>query len=299
MSNDTHQLLYELELTLLTMLPNTDSTKLKLHFEEIIQNYEIMKKTAENLENDLQEKIDLYLNAVTVEGFSISTIMNYKEERRLFSNHLLKPVALVTTKDIRNYLSSNPNLKNSTIAKKLSVIKAFFAWLIREELLLHNPALKIKSLKQESRLPKALTLMEMETDRNACITLRERAFVEIIFSTGCRLSEVSGMKKAAIEWNSASLAVIGKGNKERVVYLSPTAIFHLKAYFDSCDYEENSCEYVFSTVNRLHRQLYPGSISREIKRISDRVSISKIVTQYVFNPTMATISLNTEIELAD
>ena len=181
MSNDTRQLLHELELTLLTMLPNTDSIKLKLRFEEIIQNYEITRKTAENLENDLQEKIELYLNAVTVEGFSISTIMNYNEELRLFSNHLLKPAALITTTGIRNYLALNPNLKNSTIAKKLSVIKAFFAWLVREELLLHNPALKIRPLKQESRLPKSLTPMEMETVRNACLTLRERAFVEIFF----------------------------------------------------------------------------------------------------------------------
>ena len=53
MSNDTRQLLYELELALLTMLPNTDSTKLKLRFEEIIQNYEITKMTEENIENDL------------------------------------------------------------------------------------------------------------------------------------------------------------------------------------------------------------------------------------------------------
>ena len=72
-------------------------------------------------------------------------------------------------------------MKNSTIAKKLSVIKAFFAWLAREELLLLNPALKIRLLKQESRLPKALTPMEMETVRNTCLTLRERAFVEIFF----------------------------------------------------------------------------------------------------------------------
>ena len=70
------------------------------------------------------------------------------------------------------------------------------------------------------------------------------------------------MKKAAIEWSSGSLTVIGKGNKERVVYLSPTAIFHLKAYFDSCNYEKNPCEYVFSTVNRPHRQLRPSSIGQ-------------------------------------
>jgi integrase/recombinase XerD len=115
-SNDTRQLLCELEPTLLTALPNTDSTKLKLRFEEIIQNYEITKKTSEDFENDLQEKIDLSLNAVTVEGLSITIIMNYKEELKLFSNYIQKPTVQVTTADIRNYLALNPNLKNSTIA---------------------------------------------------------------------------------------------------------------------------------------------------------------------------------------
>lgn len=73
----------------------------------------------------------------------------------------------------------------------------------------------------------------------------------------------------------------------------------MRAYFDSCDYEENSCEYVFSTSNRPHRQLRPSSIGREIKRISDRVSISKSLTPHVFRHTMATTSLNNGIELAD
>ena len=58
-----------------------------------------------------KKKINLYLYAVTVEGFSINTIMNYKEELRLFSNYLQTPTVQVTTTDIRNYLALNPNLK--------------------------------------------------------------------------------------------------------------------------------------------------------------------------------------------
>ena len=60
-----------------------------------------------------KKKINLYLYAVTVEGFSINTIMNYKEELRLFSNYLQTPTVQVTTTDIRNYLALNPNLKKT------------------------------------------------------------------------------------------------------------------------------------------------------------------------------------------
>ena len=60
-----------------------------------------------------KKKINLYLYAVTVEGFSINTIMNYKEELRLFSNYLQTPTVQVTATDIRNYLALNPNLKKT------------------------------------------------------------------------------------------------------------------------------------------------------------------------------------------
>ena len=60
-----------------------------------------------------KKKINLYLYAVTVEGFSINTIMNYKEEMRLFSNYLQTPTVQVTTTDIRNYLALNPNFKKT------------------------------------------------------------------------------------------------------------------------------------------------------------------------------------------
>ena len=72
-----------------------------------------------------KKKINLYLYAVTVEGFSINTIMNYKEELRLFSNYLQTPTVQVTNTDIRNYLALNPNFKkNSTIGNEIKRISA-------------------------------------------------------------------------------------------------------------------------------------------------------------------------------
>ena len=204
----------------------------------------------------------------------MTTLKGYKEELKLFSTYVQKPIALVTTADIRTYLGLNPNLKKGTISKKLSVIKAFFTWLVLEELSCIS-RFRIRPLKQEPRLPKALTPLEMEDVRNCCKTLRERAFVELFFSTGCRIAEVSGMKKADIDWNSGALSVIGKGNKERIVYLSPTAIFHLKAYLSLCEYEENDSVYIFSTSRRPYRQLTPTAIRKRYSMLTIDVTSLK------------------------
>lgn len=123
--NDARQLLYELEVAIKIHLPNADHNQLKFLFEGILQNYEIEKKNADTIKNDFQEKIDLYIDALSIEGFSVTTLKGYKEELKLFSAHVQKPIALVTTADIRTYLGLNPNLKKGTISKKLSVIKAF------------------------------------------------------------------------------------------------------------------------------------------------------------------------------
>lgn len=93
------------------------------------------------------------------------------------------------------YLANLEHLKMSTIGQKLSILKSFFVWLHAEELIERNPTLKLKTPKTEKRLSKALTIEELEMLREACQTVRQRAFVEILYATGCRLSEVYGLNK--------------------------------------------------------------------------------------------------------
>lgn len=81
----------------------------------------------------------------------------------------------------------------STVDRKLSVLKSFFGWLVREELLLRDVTAKIKAPKKPRRLPKSLSIEELEIVRDSCITLRERALLETMYATGCRLSEIQIM----------------------------------------------------------------------------------------------------------
>lgn len=95
---------------------------------------------------------------------------------------------------------------------------------------MRDPTAKINPPRKEKRLPKGLTIEELEMIREACTSLRERALIEVFYSTGCRLSELANMKIADINMQNMSMKVIGKGNKERIVYLSFKALYHLNKY---------------------------------------------------------------------
>lgn len=200
---------------------------------------------------------------------------------------------------IRSYLASRPDWSNGTVAKKLSTLKAFYKWMVAEEFVLRDPTAKIRTPKQEKRLPKAMSQNELEMIRDACENSKERALVEVFYSTGCRISELAGMTKASIDWRNGSLSVIGKGNKERVVYLNGKAIFYLKKYLEDRTEEEDDCEYLFATTLRPYRKMSNAAIRKIINKVASRVETSKKVTPHVFRHSMATIAIDNGIELGD
>lgn len=296
---DTARILNDLEVVITTIEPAIDGVKLKIRLEEIIERYVVKTKTSAELEDDLLDNIRLYISSKRLEGLSELTLEDYYRELIGFEFFVGKPTVQVSTSDIRKYLASNDGVMMSTNAKKLSVIKGFFTWLVDEEITLRNPAARIKQMKQPKRLPKALTATELEQLREGCTSLRERALIETAYSTGCRLSEIAGMTRNGIDWGNGSMRVIGKGDKERVVYLNPKAKYHVKQYLEECGYGDNDCEYLFSTERRPYRQLKNKSIQDIVEKIAKRTKVEKKVTPHVFRHTMATLAMENGIELGD
>lgn len=294
--NDTARLRNDLEVVISTLMLDVDRNKLVVRLEEVLSNYVINRRTETDIENDLQEKIDLFLDARTVEGFSDKTLKGYKIELGLFVKTVDKPVVQVNTSDIRKYLASNSSWMASTVDRKLSALKSFFSWLVDEELLLRNPASKIKPPKKPQRLPKGLTVEELEIVRESCGDLRERAMIEVMYSTGCRLAEVQNMKIADINAQDMSLRVIGKGNKERVVYLSIKCMHHLRKYLNS---RSDECEYLFVTDRRPIRKMSDRNIERIIDNIEQRTKISKKLTPHVLRHTKAMVMMENGADIAD
>lgn len=290
------RLMNDVQVVVSTLSPEVDMRKLEIRLEEIITNYDIQRKSDKEIENDLQEKIDLYLSARKVEGLSKDTLRGYAIELSLFSDFVQKGIVKITTSDIRKYLSSNPDWKPGTIDKKLSAIKTFFAWMVTEELLLRDPSTKIKPPKKPKRLPKALNIEELEIVRDACQTKRERALIEVMYATGCRLSEIQNMKKSDLNVQEMRINVIGKGDKERKVYLSFKALHRLKSYLNS---RNDDCEYLFVTERKPHRQMTNRAIERSVDQIERRSNISKNLTPHTFRHTFATLSMENGADLAD
>src|SRR5699024_1609724 len=208
MINDTARLMNDMNVVTSIVSPDVDEVKLMHRLEEILSNYDIKRRTELDLEDDTAEKVDMFLAAKQLEGLSQITLEGYLIELRMFCNFVNKAVVMIRTPDLRLYLGSNKKWQVGTIDRKLSVLKSFFGWLVQEELLLHDPTRKIKAPKKPRRLPKSLTVEELEIVRESCKTLRERALIEVMYSTGCRLSEVSNLRISDIDFQDMSATVI-------------------------------------------------------------------------------------------
>jgi site-specific recombinase XerD len=294
--SDVKRLSNDLEVLITTIYPNTDMNVLPVRLEEVLSNYEIQRKSHLQMEQDLPEKVELYLASKKVEGLSNKTLKGYKSELKLFTNYCKKSTVLVNAVDIRGFLASFKEAKMSTIGQKLTILKSFFSWMVKEEILLRDPTAKINAPKIPKRLPKGLTIEELEIVRESCKTIRQRALIEVFYSTGCRLAELANMNKSDINIQGMNLKVIGKGNKERVVYLSFKALFHLKKYLKS---RNDDCEALFVTERKPYHRMGTRAIQREIDKIEKAAKISKKLHPHVMRHTFATLSMDAGIELAD
>lgn len=277
------------------ILASTDNHDIKEKLAEVFSRYDIKPAALPNGHPDLREKIQLFLAGKRLEGLSELTLKGYALDLRIFSEHVHKATADITTADLRVYLGEFANLKTSSLSGKLSVLKSFFGWLTSEELIPRDPTRKIKPPKKEKRLPKALSIEEIEMIREACKTPRERAMLEVYYATGCRLSEVQQMDRDDIDYQGMSAKVIGKGNKERVVYFSHKAIYHLKKYLMRRADQEPA---LFITERQPYRRLSPRGIQREVRIIADRSGIKKRIHPHVLRHTFATDLLNNGADLA-
>ena len=287
-----------------TEILNKVKSKCNVNDEESLQNeimkilspYEIKDKRVMLDNNDLSTQIRNFLSAKDLEGCSKNTIKDYNTELNIFKNKIYKNVNDITTNDIRLFISQFPHLKTSSVVKKIFVLKSFFGWLFEEEIIEKNPTRKIKTPKTERRLPEALNIEELELLRENCKTRRERAVIEVSYSTGCRLSEIQNMNIKDIDWQNKSIKVFGKGNKERMVYLSFKAVYHLKRYLEE---RKDDCNALFITERRPYRRLSKRCIQKIYKKVSNRYSFNKNIHPHLMRATFGTNLLSNGANITD
>ncbi|MDU7251011.1 MAG: tyrosine-type recombinase/integrase [Clostridium sp.] len=270
--------------------PEIDQLKVRTIIEEVLYKYRVLPEETGLVTSDIEEKLQIYLASKKLDGLSKKTLKNYEYNLLIFASHLRKPLAAINTMDLRMFLAVRcKNMKATSVNGQISILKSFFGWLADEEYIPKNPAKKLKQTKEPKRLRHAMTEEEIENLRQACKTEREKALVEFLISTGCRLSEIVGVDKLDIDWHEMSLTVVGKGNKERKVYFNTKAKILLKKYLLT---RKDNNEALFVTSKRPHTRLGGRSIQREIKKIAKRAGINKSIYPHLFRHSFATHNLN-------
>jgi site-specific recombinase XerD len=197
----------------------------------------------ENKRNMLSE-IEKYISYLESKNVAKNTISAYLSDMRdlyeyvsASQNTLDIGIDSITTDAIRNFIieKKKNNLTNRSISRKVTAIREFFKFLTLMDMITHNPMKKIKNIKYTPALPMFFSQGEMATlcslpDTETFVGIRDRAILEIFYSSGLRISEVVSLKISQIDFEQSLLTVIGKGNKKRKVPFTQVAHEWLSKY---------------------------------------------------------------------
>jgi tyrosine recombinase XerC len=253
----------------------------------------------------MQKIFERYIRYLEAEkNASPYTVRNYQTDLAGFFKFLtqkgLTRLDEVDRHVLRDYLSElvGRGIAKGSIARKLSAIRSFFRYLVREEIIPKNPIEQVSSPKLDKRLPSFLTQEEVEKllgapDPATPLGQRDRAFLELLYASGLRVSELVGLTLKQIDLTSNEIRVWGKGSKERVVLMGEPAAAAIKDYLGEGRSEllgERKSQALF--LNRYGQPLPERSVQRILRQYAKKTGIGKRVHPHMLRHTFATHMLD-------
>ena len=240
--------------------------------------------------------INDFISYISKKNYSINTYTSYINDLYYFTIFVKKDLIKVTFEDVKDYLE-HLNLKkekSSSVRRKISSLKSFYKFLYKNGYMDKKdyPLTKVAYPKMEKKLPKFIyyndlleIINESTKDKDG---VRDRLIIEMLYATGVRVSELVNIKINDIDFNNRRIIVLGKGNKERIVYYGEYAEEVLKEYLKTHDRKNHN--YLF--VNAKGGQLTDRGVRYIIDNIMSKLSVKVHVTPHVLRHTFATDMLN-------
>lgn len=229
----------------------------------------------------------------------------------LQNNNIIKnrdEIISVESKMIRAYLSFlyRQKLKKVTVNRKVSSLRAFYKYGLRIGKIQTNPAEMIQTLKTEKYMPTFLSVDEMfdllgTKNDNTALGLRNRAMLELFYSSGLRLSELAGLDFMDIDFNQKLLKVRGKGRKERIVPIGDPAIKAVREYLEKVgEMKKDTKREVFKRplfLNSRGERITTRSIARIVNEATSKSGIGRKISPHALRHSFATHLLNAGADL--
>jgi tyrosine recombinase XerC len=249
----------------------------------------------------MERYIEKFIRYLEIEkNYSAYTVLNYRLDLADFAKFLGETaVEKVDYLTLRKYLAhlKEKNVTNRTVNRHLSSLRSFFRFLTREGLVKANPILSLSSPKQEKHLPLFLTEEEVVKLIDAVLPkdergLRDRAVLETFYSTGMRISELSGLARDDIDFIGGIIKVMGKGKKERLVPIGDKALSALRDYLEKRKKDSDS---IF--LNKSGRRITTRGVRNIVDKYIRLAGIRHGVSPHTLRHSFATHLLNRGADL--
>ena len=261
---------------------------------------------------EMEGHINQFISYIEIErNYSQNTTASYRADLLDFKQFLTsmdEPLPSIDAIDhltVRSYLANlqDRQLSRSTVLRRLSSLRSFFRYLCRRGHLNADPTEALATPKAQRKLPDFLELSEVEAllsvpDTTTVIGLRDQAILELLYSTGMRVSELLALDLSDVEWQNAVVKVRGKGKKERILPVGKIALAALENYLlRRQEWLGGRASQAIFVSQRGNRIPDAKSIRRRIEKYVAASGIQKKITPHTLRHTFATHMLNAGADL--
>ena len=277
---------------MLSSLDNKQLDMLRDVLTTSLDKYDVVENNS-HASSDLTNSdiLNAFINAKRIEGCSEKSLNYYEVTINKMLLNINKELLHITTDDLREYLMTYQNekkLSKVTVDNVRRILSSFFSWLETEDYIIKSPIRRIHKIKTSKTVKETYTDEDLEKMRDSCKELRNLAIIDLLASTGMRVGEMVLLNRNDIDFNERECIVLGKGDKERIVYFDAQSKLHLKHYLDS-RYDNN--EALFVSLRETHNRLSIGGVEVMLRNIGHELNIHK-VHPHKFRRTLATMAID-------
>ena len=275
---------------ILPVLDNEQAALLKDALEKELAGKEIV--LTEEISNAAEvDYVGLFITSKRIEGCSEKTLTYYESTIRKMHDHIGKKACNITTEDLRGYLSyyqTERNASKVTIDNIRRILSSYYAWLEDEDYVLKSPVRRIHKIKTTKVVKDTYSDEELELMRDNCSSKRDLAIIDMLASTGMRVGELVTLDRDDINFNERECVVLGKGDKERIVYFDARTKIHLSEYLES---RSDDCPALFVSLNNTASRITINAVEVRLRELGKELGLSK-VHPHKFRRTLATTAID-------